>query len=244
MFRSGLECTYSVAKWIEVGITGWKRDQFLCDNIYVHRRIQSQYRSQKNAWLFRRNFENDFSGKAVVTRGLDKCLFIYPLKTWEELSSKLGSLPMGESGTRSFVRLMLAGAVDVDIDKLGRVLIPDYLKEYAGLKKEVVSPVSTIVSKSGTAASGASTRKKRKKIQMRSRNSWGSWEFIDSAVNIRNSILEFGSIDDHKSVLLEEVIENLNLKPGMTVVDGTLGAGGHSVAILEKNIAGRKIDFD
>ena len=45
---------------------------------------------------------------------------------------------MGESGTRSFVRLMLAGAVDVDIDKLGRVLVPDYLKVYAGLKKEVV----------------------------------------------------------------------------------------------------------
>jgi MraZ protein len=83
-------------------------------------------------------FRNDFGGKAVVTRGLDKCLFVYPLKTWEELSSKLGSLPMGESGTRSFVRLMLAGAVDVDIDKLGRVLVPDYLKEYAGLKKEVV----------------------------------------------------------------------------------------------------------
>ena len=83
-------------------------------------------------------FREAFSGKAVVTRGLDKCLFVYPMKIWEELSGKLGSLPMGESGTRSFVRLMLAGAVDVDIDKLGRVLIPDYLKEYAGLKKEVV----------------------------------------------------------------------------------------------------------
>ncbi|HBB36425.1 MAG: cell division protein MraZ, MraZ protein [Candidatus Moranbacteria bacterium GW2011_GWC1_45_18] len=83
-------------------------------------------------------FREVFSGRAVVTRGLDKCLFVYPMKTWEDLSSKLGSLPMGESGTRSFVRLMLAGAVDVDIDKLGRVLIPDYLKEYAGLKKEVV----------------------------------------------------------------------------------------------------------
>jgi MraZ protein len=83
-------------------------------------------------------FREDFSGRAVITRGLDKCLFVYPMKTWEDLSSKLGSLPMGESGTRSFVRLMLAGAVDVDIDKFGRVLIPDYLKEYAGLKKEVV----------------------------------------------------------------------------------------------------------
>ena len=45
---------------------------------------------------------------------------------------------MGEAGTRSFVRLMLAGAVDVDIDKMGRILVPDYLKEYAGLGKEVV----------------------------------------------------------------------------------------------------------
>jgi MraZ protein len=83
-------------------------------------------------------FRDVFGGKAVITRGLDKCLFVYPMRTWEELSGKLGGLPMGESGTRSFVRLMLAGAVDVDIDRLGRILVPDYLKEYAGLKKEVV----------------------------------------------------------------------------------------------------------
>ncbi|HBI17031.1 MAG TPA: cell division/cell wall cluster transcriptional repressor MraZ [Candidatus Moranbacteria bacterium] len=75
--------------------------------------------------------------KVVITRGMDKCLFIYPMKTWEKLAEKLGSLPVGESGTRSFIRLMLAGAVDVDLDKQGRVLIPDYLKEYAGLKKDV-----------------------------------------------------------------------------------------------------------
>lgn len=75
--------------------------------------------------------------KVVVTRGMDKCLFIYPMKTWEKLAEKLGSLPVGEAGTRSFIRLMLAGAVDVDLDKQGRVLIPDYLKEYAGLKKDV-----------------------------------------------------------------------------------------------------------
>lgn len=75
--------------------------------------------------------------KVVITRGMDKCLFIYPMKTWEKLAEKLGSLPVGESGTRSFIRLMLAGAVDVELDKQGRVLIPDYLKEYAGLKKDV-----------------------------------------------------------------------------------------------------------
>ncbi|HAV11654.1 MAG TPA: cell division/cell wall cluster transcriptional repressor MraZ [Candidatus Moranbacteria bacterium] len=83
-------------------------------------------------------FRKDLGSKVVVTRGLDKCLFVYPLKTWKELAEKLGTLPMGESGTRSFVRLMLSGAIDVDLDKQGRILLPDYLKEYAELEKNVV----------------------------------------------------------------------------------------------------------
>ncbi|PJA86914.1 MAG: cell division/cell wall cluster transcriptional repressor MraZ [Candidatus Moranbacteria bacterium CG_4_9_14_3_um_filter_42_9] len=83
-------------------------------------------------------FRGELKNKVVVTRGLDKCLFIYPMKVWEKLAEKLGALPVGESGTRSFVRTMLAGATDVEVDKQGRVLIPDYLKAYAGLKKEVV----------------------------------------------------------------------------------------------------------
>lgn len=83
-------------------------------------------------------FRPELKNKVVVTRGLDKCLFIYPLKVWEELAKKLGALPVGESGTRSFIRIMLAGAVDVDVDKQGRILIPDYLKDYAGLDKNVV----------------------------------------------------------------------------------------------------------
>lgn len=75
--------------------------------------------------------------KVVITRGMDNCLFVYPMKTWEKLAQKLGNLPVGESGTRSFIRLMLAGALDVELDKQGRILIPDYLKDYAGLKKDV-----------------------------------------------------------------------------------------------------------
>jgi MraZ protein len=81
---------------------------------------------------------SELKNKIVVTRGLDKCLFIYPLKVWDELAGKLGTLPVGESGTRSFIRLMLAGAVDAEIDKQGRILIPDFLKDYAGLKKNVI----------------------------------------------------------------------------------------------------------
>ncbi len=83
-------------------------------------------------------FRKELGNKVVVTRGLDKCLFVYPLKTWNALAQKLGNLPVGESGTRSFIRLMLAGAIDSEVDKQGRVLIPDYLKSYAELHKNVV----------------------------------------------------------------------------------------------------------
>ncbi|MCX6765844.1 MAG: division/cell wall cluster transcriptional repressor MraZ [Candidatus Moranbacteria bacterium] len=83
-------------------------------------------------------FRKELGAKAVVTRGLDKCLFVYPLKTWNELAAKLGTLPVGESGTRSFIRLMLAGATDVDVDRQGRILLPEYLKKYAALKKNII----------------------------------------------------------------------------------------------------------
>lgn len=76
--------------------------------------------------------------RAVLTRGLDTCLFLYPEKEWQKLTEKLGELPVGQASTRSFLRLMLAGAVEVELDQLGRILVPDYLKEYACLKQKVV----------------------------------------------------------------------------------------------------------
>lgn len=76
--------------------------------------------------------------RAVVTRGLDNCLFLYPMAEWSRLTEKLSQLPMGQGDTRSFLRLMLAGASEVELDQLGRILIPDYLKTYAGLKQRVV----------------------------------------------------------------------------------------------------------
>jgi len=83
-------------------------------------------------------FRKGIGKTVVITRGLDKCLFVYPMKTWKELAHKLGTMPIGEASTRSFVRLMLAGATDVSADAQGRVLIPDYLKKYAGIKRDVV----------------------------------------------------------------------------------------------------------
>ncbi len=75
--------------------------------------------------------------KAVITRGIDNCLVIYPLIEWQKLAQKLENLPTSQVEARAFARIMLSGAVDVGFDKLGRVLIPDYLKDYAFLKKNV-----------------------------------------------------------------------------------------------------------
>ena len=83
-------------------------------------------------------FRKELGGKAVLTRGLDGCLFLFPQKEWEQLAEKLGRLPFGQQDSRSFVRLLLAGASEVEFDQLGRVLIPDFLKDYADLKKEVI----------------------------------------------------------------------------------------------------------
>jgi len=80
----------------------------------------------------------ELGDKAVITRGLDNCLFIFPQKQWNKLIEKLSQLPLGQRDTRGFTRLMLAGASEVSLDKLGRILVPDYLKKYAGLKKNVV----------------------------------------------------------------------------------------------------------
>lgn len=80
----------------------------------------------------------DLAKGAVVTRGLDTSLFLYPKEEWDKLAQKLASLPLGQSNSRAFARLMLAGAMEAEMDKQGRVVLPEYLREYAGIKKAVV----------------------------------------------------------------------------------------------------------
>ena len=83
-------------------------------------------------------FREKLSTGAIITRGLDKCLFVFTGSEWEILAAKLVALPLALANSRAFVRLMLAGAMDVQIDNQGRILIPDYLRKYAGLKKQIV----------------------------------------------------------------------------------------------------------
>ena len=83
-------------------------------------------------------FRHEIGKRAVLTRGLDKSLFLYSLEEWKKIAEKLSKLPAGQASTRGFVRLMLAGALDVEIDSLGRILVPDYLKEYASIGESAV----------------------------------------------------------------------------------------------------------
>ncbi|MFA5021504.1 MAG: division/cell wall cluster transcriptional repressor MraZ [Patescibacteria group bacterium] len=93
---------------------------------------------QKGRLAVPAKFRQQLSKGAVVTKGLDDCLFLYPKNEWQKLAGKLAALPISKANTRAFSRLMLAGAMDVEIDKQGRMLIPDYLRQYAAMSKEVV----------------------------------------------------------------------------------------------------------
>lgn len=83
-------------------------------------------------------FRSKLQNGAVVTKGLDNCLVIYPKAEWEALAEKLSSLPISQANTRAFSRLMLAGAMDIELDKQGRMIIPEYLRTFADLEKKVV----------------------------------------------------------------------------------------------------------
>lgn len=83
-------------------------------------------------------YRSFLSRGAVVTRGLDSSLFLYTEKEWKTLAEKLAAMPISKAGSRAFSRLMLAGAMDVEMDKQGRIIVPDYLRMFAGIRKKVV----------------------------------------------------------------------------------------------------------
>lgn len=83
-------------------------------------------------------WRRELGRKLVITRGLDNCLFVYPLKEWQKITAKVGELPLGQADTRSFNRFFLSGAVEVEVDKIGRVLVPDFLKDFAKLRNKVI----------------------------------------------------------------------------------------------------------
>ncbi|MCX6736827.1 MAG: division/cell wall cluster transcriptional repressor MraZ [Candidatus Parcubacteria bacterium] len=93
---------------------------------------------QKGRLAVPAKFRKDLSGGAVLTRGLDNCLFLFTQQEWEILMKKIVALPLSQANSRAFSRLMLAGAMELTLDSQGRILIPDYLRKYASLSKKTV----------------------------------------------------------------------------------------------------------
>lgn len=83
-------------------------------------------------------FRDSLGDEFVVTKGLDGCLFVYDNAEWLNFEAKLKGLPLTNKDARQFVRFFLAGAANVEVDKQGRILIPNILREFAGIEKDAV----------------------------------------------------------------------------------------------------------
>ena len=92
----------------------------------------------KNRVIMPSKFREKLGDSFVMTKGLDNCLFIYSSRDWSIVEDKLKSMPMTNKDARAFVRFFFAGACECDLDKQGRMVIPNYLKEHANIDKELV----------------------------------------------------------------------------------------------------------
>jgi len=93
----------------------------------------------KNRIIVPSKLREELGNNFVITKGLDGCLYAYPMEEWISLEEKLKNLPLTNRDARAFVRFFFSGASEIEIDKQGRGLIPQNLKEYACIEKEIVS---------------------------------------------------------------------------------------------------------
>ena len=83
-------------------------------------------------------FRKFIKNEAVITKGLDGCLFLFTAEKWQKMAQSIGQLPVSKSSARLYARLILAGASDVEFDKQGRIILPTYLRKYANIKRQVI----------------------------------------------------------------------------------------------------------
>lgn len=93
----------------------------------------------KNRIIVPVKLREELGNKFVITKGLDGCLYAYPLQEWKILQDKLKTLPLTNKDARAFVRFFFSGACEIELDKQCRGVIPQNLKEYAGIEKDIVS---------------------------------------------------------------------------------------------------------
>ena len=93
----------------------------------------------KNRMIVPSKYREELGYKCVLTKGIDKCLYIYPMSEWERFMTKLSALPSSDMNARAFVRHFYANAVECEVDRQGRLTIPQELLDYAGIDKELVT---------------------------------------------------------------------------------------------------------
>lgn len=93
---------------------------------------------EKKRVMLPKGFAKSLGKKMVVTRGLDSCLFLFSMDAWEKMAGKLQALSFTQADTRGFNRFLLSGAIEVEADAAGRILISDHHKQFAGLKKSII----------------------------------------------------------------------------------------------------------
>ena len=93
----------------------------------------------KSRMIVPAKFREQLGYKCVLTMGIDRCLYIYPMAEWEKFMNKLSALPMSDANARAFIRHFYANAVESEIDKQGRITLPADLREYANIDKELVT---------------------------------------------------------------------------------------------------------
>lgn len=93
---------------------------------------------EKFRFSFPKKFRNDLEKGLIITRGVDNCLLIYTNTEWEKFSFDVSSLPLTNKSARDFQRHILSGAVEIELDKTGRAILPEHLRSFASIKKDIV----------------------------------------------------------------------------------------------------------
>jgi len=118
-------------KWKKVGKSGENNNKMFIGQ-YEHSV------DEKGRLAIPAKFRRSLTSGAVITKGLDGCLFVFPKERWQKMAESIGELPYTKSSARAYARLILASAVDVEFDKQGRVVVPNYLRKYASLKTQAI----------------------------------------------------------------------------------------------------------
>lgn len=93
----------------------------------------------KNRMIIPAKHRNELGFSCVLTKGIDKCLYIYTMESWTNFMEKLSRLPSSDPDARAFIRHFYSNAVECEVDKNGRITLPQELREYAEIEKDLVT---------------------------------------------------------------------------------------------------------